>query len=102
MAAPKVACPDVYAGKGGVKLGPILLLAGAPSGVQFTSPTVSLLPSLAALRIPVIGRQNSSLYFVSQHVRPASAIATLIRAKRRAISTASEPLCSASCTAIWL
>ena len=51
----------------GVKFGPIRLLAGAPSGLKPTSPTVAGLPSPVPLgpvpgsdsRMPAIGRQNS-------------------------------------------
>src|SRR6266849_4616023 len=98
MAAPKVACPDVYAGNGGVKLlspgrG---LLACAPRGVQLGSPTVAGLPVAAALRIPRIGRQKLSWYFRLQQVIPASAMAIFRRANKRAFCSTVLFSCSAT------
>src|SRR5688572_9130821 len=56
-AAPlKVLCPDVYVGKLGVVI----------SGVQAVSATVAGLPSPAASRMPVTGRQKLVAYLVSQ------------------------------------
>jgi len=59
---------DAKAGNGGVKFGPVRLLAGAPSGVNVGSPMVFGLPSPAPFpvwpvpasdsRMPVTGRQT--------------------------------------------
>src|SRR5436190_10917706 len=67
IAPPKPACPDGYAGNGGVKFGPTRLLAGAPRGRKVGSQVVAELPSPAPSgpvpasdsRMPVIGRQKS-------------------------------------------
>src|SRR5216110_2598670 len=67
-AAPlKELCPDVYAGNGGV----------TSSGDQ---------PGSSPSRTAVTGRQTSKRNLHSQHTTPASAIATLSSAKRRALS----------------
>jgi len=68
---PKAAWPDAYDGNGGVKFGPVRLLAGAPSGENVASPDVAGLPSpspvgpvpASASRMPVTGRQNWYTYF---------------------------------------
>jgi hypothetical protein len=46
-----VAWPEGQAGNGGVKFGPMRLLAGDPSGVQFGSPMVCGLPSPRPVRL---------------------------------------------------
>src|SRR5712691_6439588 len=54
------ACADGWSGKGGVTSGggTGTGVAGSNSGVQFESPSVAGLPSVAASRIAVIGRQK--------------------------------------------
>src|SRR5213594_3727647 len=66
-APPKPPCPDGYDGNGGVKFGPVRLLAGAPMGVKVKSPVVDALLSPSPVgpvprsdsRMPPIGRQKS-------------------------------------------
>src|SRR4051794_39988437 len=64
-----VLSPYVYVGKGGV----------TGSGAHVASGGVKGLPSAPACWMAVIGRQNWSVYFVSQQQIPASARATLSR-----------------------
>ena len=80
--------PEVYAGKAGVPR----------SGVQAASAAVSGLPSSAASRMPVIGRQKLNSYLASQQLMTASAMATLSAANSRAFSSSVLPCCSAT---IW-
>src|SRR5205807_3403335 len=66
-APPNPPCPDGYDGNGGVKFGPVRLLAGAPIGVKDRSLVVDALPSPSPVgpvprsdsRMPVTGRQKS-------------------------------------------
>src|SRR2546428_13539084 len=44
-APPKPPCPDGYDGNGGVKFGPVRLLAGGPIGVDVVWPLVDALTS---------------------------------------------------------
>ena len=83
-----------------MKLGPVRLEAGAPSGVKPASRMVIVLPSFS--RMPVTGRQNSWKYFDSQIAIPASAIAVLTSASSRARSAASVCRSVAIFSAIWL
>src|SRR5687767_351842 len=86
-AAPlNVLCPDVYAGKLGVVI----------SGVQAGSAVVLGLPSLAASRMPVIGRQKLYSYLASQQEMAASASARFNRANSRAFSTSVFPAACAT------
>src|SRR5207237_2112583 len=64
-APPNPAWPDGYDGNGGVKFGPVRLLAGAPSGEKLGSPMGAGFPSPAPVaplrgsdsRMPVTGRR---------------------------------------------
>lgn len=78
-AAPKVACPDGYAGNGGVNVPRPALVCGAPSGAQNGSPS-----GADRLRMPTTGRHSLYTYFQCHASMPASAIATLIEANTSA------------------
>jgi hypothetical protein len=96
-AAPKVACPEVYAGNAGEKRLPS---RSRNSGSQVGSPEVPGLSSpssgSSASRIAVCGRHRSRSveYFASQATMAASAMASATRARSRAFSTTSRPFCS--------
>src|SRR5919107_2601834 len=88
-AAENVACPETYAGNGGVKCVPSVLWL---SGCHVGSGVVAELPSVAASRIALAGRHRSRSreYLASQATTAASPRVSATSAKRRAFSTTSR------------
>src|SRR5687768_2541187 len=78
--------PETYDGWAGVLM----------SGAQAASAVVSGLPSSAARRMPVTGRQKLYSYLASQQPMAASAMAMLSAANNRAFSSSVLPCCSAA------
>src|SRR5262245_26828107 len=91
-------CPDGWSGKPGVTSGgPETGMDGSKSGSQAGSASVAGLPSLAASRSAVIGRQKLQWYLSFQQPIEPSAPARFVIASRRALSTPSS--CSLSARA---
>src|SRR5207247_1805439 len=89
-AALKVLCPETYDGNAGV----------VNRGVQPVSAAVFGLPSPAAVRTAVIGRQNRSAYLASQAAMALSAMAMFSAANRRASSASVSWRPAATCPTI--
>jgi hypothetical protein len=112
-AAPNVACPEGYAGKFGVKFfNPGEFVLGAPSGSHPGSPSLksAATPVYGAAgprvsscsRMPTTGRQKSWQYFCSHARIPASAMAALTKANRRAFCPSLLFCSPATLRTIWL
>ena len=84
--------PEGYSGNGGVTSagGAATGVDGSNSGVQFGSASVARLPSLAASRMAVMGRQVFQWYLLFQQPIAASAAARFSVANSRALSTMSS------------
>src|SRR3954452_13760182 len=93
IAPPAQLWPEGYSGNGGVTSagGAATGVDGSNSGVQVGSGSVGRVPSLAASRIAVMGRQEFQWYLLFQQPIAASAGPKFSVANSRAVSAMSMP-----------